>query len=259
MSAFITKGAQPTNWAPVDKREFQIVLNPQGADALCLAVESTYKIIGTDGREYGPVTLEELLAWINDGRVAPYSQIWRTDVACWRPANAWPELAFELGRLKPETPVETPPPTATGRTAGFWIRVLAFLVDQVPLMLAIFAVAKAVGMDLPHFTWPPSSEQIETFLKENPHYFTIVVVVSALYYIPLTAIFGATLGKLAFRLRVVRIDGSPVGWKEAVLRFLGMLVNNLAYYIGYLFVAFRRDRRGLHDLIGGTRVIHAGE
>lgn len=221
-------------------------------------MESTYKIIGTDGREYGPVTLEELLAWINDGRVAPYSQIWRADLACWRPASGWPELAFELGRLQGE-PAEPPAVVATGRTAGFWIRVLAFLIDQIPLMLAIFAVAKGSGMELPSFTWPPSTEQVETFLKNNPNYFIIVVVVSALYYIPLTAMFGATLGKLALRLRVVRTDGSRVGWKEAVLRFGGMLLNNLTYYIGYLLVAFRADKRGLHDLIAGTRVIHTTE
>ena len=224
-------------------------------------MESTYKIIGADGREYGPVTLEELLAWINDGRVAPYSQIWRTDLACWRVASAWPELSFELGRLNGQTK-ELPPAVTSQRTAGFWIRVLAYLIDQIPVMILVILVAKAAGMSLPRVVFPDSPEQseavlkqMETFLRDNPNYLTIVLIVSALYYIPLTAMFGATLGKLIFRLRVVRLDGSAIGWKESVLRFLGMIVSNLAYYIGYLIVAFRPDRRGLHDLIASTRVI----
>ncbi len=225
-------------------------------------MEPTYKIIGTDGREYGPVSLEELLAWINDGRVAPYSQIWRTDLACWRPANAWPELAFELARLQGQAPEPTIAATAD-RPAGFWIRVVAFLIDQIPLMLVVVGIAKAAGMNLPRVTLPDSAgqsesvlKQMDTFLHDNPNYLVIVVIASALYYIPLTALFGATLGKYIFKLRVVRLDGSAVGWKESVLRFLGMIVSNIAYYVGYFIVAFRADKRGLHDLIAGTRVIH---
>ena len=49
-------------------------------------------------------------------------------------------------------------------------------------------------------------------------------------------------------------DGAPIGLREAALRYIGYWVNALTLGIGYLFIAFRKDKRGLHDLIAGTSV-----
>ena len=44
-------------------------------------MDMTYKIIGADGAEYGPVTLEELKSWVLEGRVAKATQVWRGDLS----------------------------------------------------------------------------------------------------------------------------------------------------------------------------------
>jgi hypothetical protein len=44
-------------------------------------MQAEYKIIGGDGVEYGPATLEELKSWIRDGRVAGMTKVWRNDLA----------------------------------------------------------------------------------------------------------------------------------------------------------------------------------
>ena len=67
--------------------------------------------------------------------------------------------------------------------------------------------------------------------------------------------FGATLGKFAIGARIVNMDGSPIGFTKAILRWLAMVVSNMTLGIGYLMLAFRSDKRALHDLIAGTRVI----
>jgi hypothetical protein len=44
-------------------------------------------------------------------------------------------------------------------------------------------------------------------------------------------------------------------WLRALLRYLAEWVSAFSLGAGYLFVAFRPDRRALHDLLAGTRVV----
>jgi uncharacterized RDD family membrane protein YckC len=70
---------------------------------------------------------------------------------------------------------------------------------------------------------------------------------------------GATWGKQACEQRVVIDDGRPIGFGRALLRELVvkglMALLILPYWISALMVGVRRDKRGLHDLIAGTRVV----
>jgi hypothetical protein len=57
-------------------------------------METTYKILGGDGKEYGPATLEQMRAWITDGRVNAATQVWRSDQTAWITARDLVELQF---------------------------------------------------------------------------------------------------------------------------------------------------------------------
>ncbi|MBA4150844.1 MAG: DUF4339 domain-containing protein [Verrucomicrobia bacterium] len=57
-------------------------------------MELQYRMLGTDGKEYGPATLSELQRWIQQGRLDPQTQIWRTDQPAWRPAADFDELIW---------------------------------------------------------------------------------------------------------------------------------------------------------------------
>jgi uncharacterized RDD family membrane protein YckC len=69
---------------------------------------------------------------------------------------------------------------------------------------------------------------------------------------------GATPGKKALGLMVVRDDGAPVGWGPALtrnlLRFADFLP--LAYLVGLLAMLGNRQFKRLGDLVAGTLVIH---
>jgi uncharacterized RDD family membrane protein YckC len=66
---------------------------------------------------------------------------------------------------------------------------------------------------------------------------------------------GATPGKMALGMKVVRPDGSRVDLGRAVGRYFAKLLSMLILGIGYIMVAFDSEKRGLHDMICDTRVV----
>ena len=72
-------------------------------------MEPTYKIIGGDGKEYGPVSLNQLKSWIGEGRIDGEIQVMRSDQSTWGPAASLPELG--LG-TQPSAPAPPPPAAA---------------------------------------------------------------------------------------------------------------------------------------------------
>jgi len=57
-----------------------------------LTNDPTYKIIGADGKEYGPVALSELQKWVVEGRITGATQVSRSDQQGWSTAASIPEL-----------------------------------------------------------------------------------------------------------------------------------------------------------------------
>ena len=57
-----------------------------------LTNDLTYKIIGADGKEYGPVALSELQKWVGEGRITGATQVSRSDQQGWSTAANFPEL-----------------------------------------------------------------------------------------------------------------------------------------------------------------------
>jgi len=66
---------------------------------------------------------------------------------------------------------------------------------------------------------------------------------------------GATLGKMALRLKVVKTEGE-LDWVTIILReTIGKFVSGIILGIGYLMVAWDPKKQALHDKIAGTYVI----
>jgi uncharacterized RDD family membrane protein YckC len=68
---------------------------------------------------------------------------------------------------------------------------------------------------------------------------------------------GQTLGKRAMRIRVVRLDGSPVGLYESAVRNLTRAVDflHLLYGTGVLCMLLSRQHRRLGDFLAGTVLV----
>jgi uncharacterized RDD family membrane protein YckC len=76
------------------------------------------------------------------------------------------------------------------------------------------------------------------------------------YFTCMEAVKGATIGKMALGLCVVRRDGSPIGWSEALIRNLLRLVDMLLLYlVGAMFIWNSPYAQRLGDRIAQTVVV----
>lgn len=127
---------------------------------------------------------------------------------------------------------------AVGRPAGFWIRVVASLIDAAVVFTLYLVLAVVLGEGINDLG------PLET------------LAVQALYYTLGVSIWSTTVGKRAVGIYVLRPDGSKVSWPRAFARWLAYIPSALLLFAGYLMVAFRGDKRGLHDLIADTVVVY---
>ena len=85
---------------------------------------------------------------------------------------------------------------------------------------------------------------------------SIVGILAILYFIVLEAIQGATLGKMALGLRVVKMDGSPISWTESIVRNLLRIIDGLfVYLVGAILVWTSPLKQRLGDRAAHTIVI----
>jgi Domain of unknown function (DUF4190)/GYF domain 2 len=91
----------------------------------------SFKIVGGDGKEYGPVDLATLQQWTREGRVARAMRAWDSRTGQWQPAEQIAELAplFGVAPAVVPPPVMPPPPPVVPRTNALavWSFALAML------------------------------------------------------------------------------------------------------------------------------------
>ncbi|MHB8611556.1 MAG: RDD family protein [Candidatus Dormibacteraceae bacterium] len=128
---------------------------------------------------------------------------------------------------------------------GFWIRVVAYIIDIV-ILAVIGGIIDAILRVNP--SDPTSgSYGVATFVN---------LVIDIAYFAGLWVYMGATLGQRVFKLRVVDANtGQPIGVSKALLRWLGLFVSFLVCFVGVIWVAFDARKQGWMDKIAGTLVL----
>ncbi len=167
--------------------------------------------------------------------------------------------------------VDAPPPpvwpdrrpvivTDVSPPGGFWIRFVAYMIDGLVLTVAAGAI---VGLFVLFVIGSADANEDET----SPAIaFAIVLMILALLLIGwlyealmTSSRRGATLGKQALGLRVIRADGARLSFRRATARyFLKYIITPLVpLLIGYLMAAFTARKRALHDVLADTLVIRS--
>lgn len=155
--------------------------------------------------------------------------------------------------------------------ASFWQRAGASLIDGFLLGAVAMVFLAIVGMPdfsqfAPHTPTPgaapaPPNPQavnkaLEGFLAAWTSMNMFLQAVSLFYYVGMNGSRGATLGKMALGLQIVKADGSPIGWGTAIGRYiLESILSGMTCGITFLMVAFTQKKQGLHDMALGTIVI----
>ena len=75
------------------------------------------------------------------------------------------------------------------------------------------------------------------------------------YVVAFTVASGQTLGKMAFGIKVICVDGNSVGFSRGLLRAAAYLISVLPCGIGFVVGLFDRQDRTLHDRVAATRVV----
>jgi hypothetical protein len=75
-----------------------------------------YKIIASDGKPYGPISLEQLKQWAAEGRVGPQTAVQTEGAADWKKAGEMPELAAVFPGGAP--PASSGPPPVPAAASG---------------------------------------------------------------------------------------------------------------------------------------------
>ena len=148
-----------------------------------------------------------------------------------------------------------------GEAAGFLPRVLATLVDAIILLALNLLLLSPVFLVLLFREAFQSADLLRdwAFLGILVGCGVLIFGANLWYVVGGWARTGRTPGKALLRLSVVT-SGPPVpvpgiGLKSASVRFLAWNLSGALLGVGYLLVLFRKDRRALHDLVAGTRVV----
>jgi uncharacterized RDD family membrane protein YckC len=140
--------------------------------------------------------------------------------------------------------------------AGFWIRVGAKIIDVIILYALGFVVALLGGLFIAGSPFPGG--QISTrFIAGNIFIAMMSWAIQIAYPVYFLGKYGATLGKMACGLKVVRPDGEKVSYARAFGRTFAEGLSSLILCIGYIMVALDEERRSLHDRICDTRVVRS--
>ncbi len=183
-----------------------------------------WKVLGMLG--FG-VVLYTLFLTIRDERAA--SQQFQATQAAATPATAGATgIVAESGETTPEGTVAPPTlPVTTLPRAGFWLRIAASALDAV-------IVGVVVGVT-----------QTEDFF----------LLWYAVYCVALWALKGTTIGGIVCGLKIVRLDERKVDWTVAIVRGLGGFLSLAVAGLGFVWVAFDKERQSWHDKIAGTIVV----
>jgi len=167
-----------------------------------------------------------------------------------------------------EVPVEVAPVEVTVEAVGpqyrgAWSRLGAFIVDGAILLLVSGLVGKATGGGT------ALNAAVETGKVTSASYWWVMPVIFLLYFVGFWTWRGQTPGKMLFKARVVKKNGSRMGIVRSFLRFVILFVYLLVWALTggsiivlviillvlLLIIGLSKKKRGLHDIIAGTVVV----
>ena len=175
------------------------------------------------------------------------------NVASSSPAPPNPVSAYSASA----SPYQAVAPLARAGYGGFWIRVVAFIIDGIILRVVVAPVGMIFGglgmagmmSGIPH-----------AGLRILGGGATIILLVfgSWLYEAFMeSSSYQATLGKMIFGMKVTDVNGNRISFERATGRHFAKWLSTIIMCIGFIMVGLTDRKQGLHDLLAGTLVRRA--
>lgn len=141
--------------------------------------------------------------------------------------------------------------------AGFWLRAVAYLIDNLLLgfvlgnllLRPLMGRPGGIPADDPWFLFKNTSPQITAlmllFLMGNWVYFSLCE----------SSKWQATVGKKVLGLMVVDLQGQRLSFARASGRFFGKILSSMTFLVGFAMAGFTKRKQALHDIVAGCLVI----
>ncbi|MBP6352184.1 MAG: RDD family protein [Acinetobacter sp.] len=134
--------------------------------------------------------------------------------------------------------------------AGFWIRLLASIIDSIIMVVVLIPLAMLFGTgsnvsenNLASFQMTTASEWLWQLL-------------AAIFYIFCWVKFAGTPGKRLLRLKVLdEMTGEHITVGPAVIRYIGYIPSTLVFCLGFFWIGFDNKKQGWHDKMARTVVV----
>ena len=139
----------------------------------------------------------------------------------------------------------TPTPQGPGPTCGLVRRLGAMTYDGLLLISVLFVATLAV--------LPLTGG--EAVSGGNLMYAGYLLLITYIYFTGQWVHGGHTLGMRAWRIRLLKSDGSRPDWPACSLRFAAALLCWLPAGLGFLSGVARPDQLAWHDRVSGTRLV----
>ena len=129
--------------------------------------------------------------------------------------------------------------------AGLGTRFIALLIDSLILALVLGIFLATTG-----YSFPDASEYGLGLVP------LLTIGAVFLYFTMMEGILGATIGKMIFRVKVVKEDGSACGIGASLVRNLLRIVDGIFFYVvGAVLIVRSQKRQRLGDKVAKTVVI----
>ena len=143
--------------------------------------------------------------------------------------------------------------------ARFWPRFGAKVIDMILEGIVSYSTGALAGLIVfgtarVAFAQPDGMDDFAYF-GFSAAMFVFNSLVGAIWLGWMMTKWGASPGKLLFRMRVVRPDGSGLTFRRAFARYFAEIISAIGCLIGYFLVLFDEEKRSLHDRICDTRVV----
>ncbi len=188
--------------------------------------------------------------------------------------GATPVAALPAGNYPPVAP-QVAAPVVYGQPAvqfaGFWLRVVAYLIDGVIMGLAFMALfipfAVMTGLTAALGSIHPGEDPRDVGALLGGTFFLGLITIIALailggwlYHAKMeSSSWQATLGKKALNLRVTDLAGARVTFARATGRHFAKLITGLIPLgVGFALAGLTERRQALHDMLASCLVLRDG-
>lgn len=231
--------------------------------------------IGRDGERYGPYSEDRIREWLGDGTMRGDELAWREGLKDWQPLSvlfpdaipAKPPGAEPRADAAPAAS-ETARATAVPTYAGFWKRVLAYVLDGLVMYLPDYLIDRMLGgaaaQEKLAQALPATVTSLQDLVTAYQQYYDTMwpamllgALLTWLYFAACeSSPWQATLGKLVLGIHVTDLDGRRISFRRALGRYAAKIPSFLLFFVGVAMVGWTPRKQGLHDYMAGTLVVN---